>query len=381
MLDTQKDADLELTESADGGDSLDDLRRRWRQPSPGGEGTLRDQTLEMLRSNCVVKSSTQCVVKSSQPRSMQMDLRGISLVGHDLTDLNLSGYDLSGADLSRADLSRSNLSRVKMHRGNLRRAKLNGTEFSGADLRECVLNECIAERCGLGATNLQHASLISARMPYASLSRADLSNADCRAIDLTGARINEANLSGASFIRANMQKADLKASDVKGTSFELTDLSSSRLLTIKNFQKANWIGADIRDMDLRGAYMVRRHIADENYLYEFKTRSQYHKYLYYVWLITSDCGRSLLRWAFWVMGFTVLFGFLYQLVEVDYGDHPTSFSPFYYSVVTLTTLGYGDAVPGSVGAQILAVIQALLGYLGLGGLLSILSNKLARRAE
>ena len=352
--------------------SMDELRDRWLQPGPDGTATLLEHTLEILKTQCG---------KTSRNRPRNMDLRGISLVGQELTELNLSGYDLSGADLSRADLSRSNLTQALMQKVNLRRAKLNGAEFSGADLSDSILNECVAERCGLGATNLSSASLISARMPYASLSRADLSNADCRAIDLSGARINEAKLCGASFIRANMQRADLKLSDVNRTSFELTDLSGSRLLTIKNFQKANWIGTDIRDMDLRGAYMVRRHIADENYLYEFQRRSRYHKFLYYAWWITSDCGRSLLRWAVWVMGFTVFFGFLYQMTEVDYGEHQTWFSPYYYSVVTLTTLGYGDAVPGSLTAQILAVLQAILGYLGLGGLLSILSNKMARRAE
>jgi voltage-gated potassium channel Kch len=50
-------------------------------------------------------------------------------------------------------------------------------------------------------------------------------------------------------------------------------------------------------------------------------------------------------------------------------------------LVTLTTLGYGDVVPTSLAAQMLAVLEALLGYVGLGGLLSILANKMARRAD
>ena len=66
---------------------------------------------------------------------------------------------------------------------------------------------------------------------------------------------------------------------------------------------------------------------------------------------------------------------------VDYGEHRTGISSFYYSVVTLTTLGYGDAVPASVAAQVLAMIEVVLGYVMLGGLLSIFANKMARRAE
>jgi voltage-gated potassium channel Kch len=53
----------------------------------------------------------------------------------------------------------------------------------------------------------------------------------------------------------------------------------------------------------------------------------------------------------------------------------------YFSVVTLTTLGYGDIVPSSTAAQVLCMVEVFMGYVMLGGLLSIFSNKMARRAE
>jgi len=40
-------------------------------------------------------------------------------------------------------------------------------------------------------------------------------------------------------------------------------------------------------------------------------------------------------------------------------------TPLYFSMVTLTTLGYGDVTPES-GIRLIAAIQALLGYLNLG---------------
>jgi len=76
-----------------------------------------------------------------------------------------------------------------------------------------------------------------------------------------------------------------------------------------------------------------------------------------------------------------LFALIFSFVEVDYGDHPTSFSPLYYSFVTLTTLGYGDVVPSSPGAQVVSVVEVVVGYVALGGLLSIFATKMARRAE
>lgn len=134
-------------------------------------------------------------------------------------------------------------------------------------------------------------------------------------------------------------------------------------------------------VDLRGAYLVRRYIADENYLYEFQTSSRFHRFLYLLWWATSDCGRSLLRWGVFGGCATLIFAAIYTQVDIDFGAHQTPFSPIYFSFVTLTTLGYGDAVPASLAAQVVVTFQAVSGYVGLGGLLSILGNKMARRAE
>jgi len=141
------------------------------------------------------------------------------------------------------------------------------------------------------------------------------------------------------------------------------------------------VGADIRDMDLRGAYLVRRHISDENYLYEFQSQSRAHKIIYWIWWFTSDCGRSLMRWFIWLFIATLGYATVYTQLAIDYGRYETWFSPIYFSFVTLTTLGYGDAVPMSLAAQMVVSLQAITGYMGLGGLLSILGNKMARRAE
>ncbi len=135
------------------------------------------------------------------------------------------------------------------------------------------------------------------------------------------------------------------------------------------------------DVDVRGAYLVRRHIMDENYLDEFRRQNRMTASLYWLWWATSDCGRSLFRWTAWVGVLILIYGSLYMLVDIDFGKHETVFSPMYYSIVTITTLGYGDVVPASLPAQVLAVSEALMGYVGLGGLLSIFAQKMARRAD
>ncbi|MEA1966719.1 MAG: pentapeptide repeat-containing protein [Thermodesulfobacteriota bacterium] len=251
----------------------------------------------------------------------------------------------------------------------------------GSDLTHVILNECSAKRCGFGGVDLSHASIINADLSDATLSRSKLNYADLRASNLEKARLSETDLSWAVFTRANLSQTDLKQSNVNGTNFEVADMQGCRLLGIKNFKKARWIGVDIRDLDLRGAYLVRRYIADENYLYEFQASSRFHRAIYLLWWASSDCGRSLFRWFVWLFCATLAFAAIYTQVNIDYGEYTTLFSPIYFSFVTLTTLGYGDAVPASLAAQVFVTLQAITGYMGLGGLLSILGNKMARRAE
>ena len=55
-------------------------------------------------------------------------------------------------------------------------------------------------------------------------------------------------------------------------------------------------------------------------------------------------------------------------------------TPFYYSIVTYTTLGFGDITPKHWLGEIIVISEVIMGYVTLGLLLSILANKVARRS-
>jgi voltage-gated potassium channel len=50
----------------------------------------------------------------------------------------------------------------------------------------------------------------------------------------------------------------------------------------------------------------------------------------------------------------------------------------YYTLVTLTTLGYGDITPATQGGMIAAGVEALLGLVWFGMLTSIIVKKVFR---
>ena len=89
-----------------------------------------------------------------------------------------------------------------------------------------------------------------------------------------------------------------------------------------------------------------------------------------------------MRWGAWTAVIALLFAGVYQFVDLDLGGRPDNWmATIYFSFVTLTTLGYGDIVPTSAGARLVALAEVIIGYMMLGGLLGNFANKMARRAE
>lgn len=315
----------------------------------------------------------------------EIDLEG-DLVGAYLANANLAGVDLSGKDLTGANLAGADLSGCRMIGTCLRdavlvEATLDGAHLLGADLTGADLTHASAKHTVFGQADLTDAVLFDATLDDATFAHAVLTRADMRAAQLRRARLHEATLTHTDLSRAQMQEADLTSAEVGHAIFHDVDLSLSRIKTITGYLTADWIGIDILGADFAGAYMVRRTIMDQNYLYEFRHKSRLNAFIYQVWWITSDCGRSFARWAMWTALISVLFAAGYHYLEIDYGAYQTALSPLYYSVVTLTTLGYGDVVPASGSAQLVVMLEVVIGYVMLGGVLSIFATKMGRRAE
>ena len=308
-------------------------------------------------------------------------LRGQVVANQDLSGLDFSGMDLSRADLTGCDLSDACLVGANLTGAKLCGARLDSAEFLDACLQQADLAEATGKNVGFARADLRDVNAVGAVLTQCSWSEARMVRAIFGGADLRNGRFREADLALVEFVHADLRGCDLTRARLGGTNLKRADLRGATMSGVRDYQSANWIGAKVLDVDFHGAYLVRRHLMDVNYLHEFRQESRIHALIYWIWWITSDCGRSLVRWTAWVIVLMVGFALAYLLVDIDYGEHETPFSPLYYSIVTLTTLGYGDAVPASMPAQMLAVSEAILGYIGLGGLLSIFAQKMARRAD
>jgi hypothetical protein len=138
----------------------------------------------------------------------------------------------------------------------------------------------------------------------------------------------------------------------------------------------------IRVASCYGNAIFKRDAEDQDFLdtLEYQWKGTWRIGLFRAWGLI-DYGRSML--AAFVIAFliVVVFGALYFIPGIiSYGSHhKTWFSPFYFSIVTFTTLGFGDVTPNGVCGEMLVSLQVIFGYLTLGLLISILANKVARR--
>ena len=310
-----------------------------------------------------------------------LDLQRLNLIEANLSGINLAGSNLTGTDLSRANLERTVLLGAVLENAVLFQANLERTELSGADLRGANLQDVSAESAGLGHAQLDGACLLRAELTNATLTEASLVGANLQLARLDGARLRDADLSRADLSRSSLRHADLTGATVKRATLSDSDLRSARLSGVRGYSDASWVRSDFREADFSNAHLCRRFILDQNYLEEFRNQNRMSQLVYKVWWLTSDCGRSLTRWGLLTFAIALAFAAMYTRADLDYGDHDTPLSPLYFSIVTLTTLGYGDVVPASTGAQVLCLLEVILGYVMLGGLLSIFATKMARRAD
>ena len=256
-----------------------------------------------------------------------IDFHSFSLLRADLAGLDLSGADLSSCDLSGADLRGTrlvgaNLESTTLFGSDLTSAELLGARLDGANLTDATLNHA-----GFGKCSATGALFFNVSASAATFTGADLTDADFRSARLEGARMKDTILHQTSFDGAHMHSADLSGSPVDHASFRDADLTDTRLRSVTGYTTADWIGADLREVDFTGAWLLRRHALDENYLHEFRTQSPLHAWLYKLWWVTSDCGRSLFRWTAWTVVIALIYSFAYTQVDIEWGEYETSFSP------------------------------------------------------
>ena len=297
---------------------------------------------------------------------------------------------------------------IDLKDAQLMHANLENANLAEADLQKANLSFAHVKNANLAFSNLESAVLSFGNFKGTNFTAANLENAYLEDANLIGAKLSEANLKNAIMANSNLKNAHLADANVEGTILKAVNFRNANLSSIIYDQKIMWNLAKttrfnpkklwnqrddiLLDTTIRckgvnaatsyGSQQFKLFLQDQDFLEEFLEKKWGRK-IFFVWWLLADCGRSLGRWAGWSLLLALLFAFLFwHLGSSSFDTQHLEFSlltMFYYSVVTFTTLGFGDIIPKTTTAAMCVTVEVILGYVMLGGLITIFASKLSRR--
>lgn len=356
-----------------------------------------------------------------------LDLRGINFLGCifekvifedcDLRDSNFQCCSLEKVSIRKSKLKGANLQELKADQFILQHVKGEMLNIDASEINEFVISDSVLANASfkgieikelrifnsnLNETKFSHARIDSINLEQVSFVKASLDLAVLKSgygvtVDFSGAALNNSHIVDGSFLWGIFKGANLKYCNLQGTRLPYADvrdadlkwcnLENSMLEKIKftrRTKQKKYQG--VRISTAHGNDTFKRYAQDQSYVEELRDSGIKGWLVFWVWWASANCGRSFWPWAGWsllfALSFAALFFFILGPESFKFAGPPAdSFQTMiYYSVVTFTTLGFGDVTPVTKGAMWAVMAEVVLGYIMLGGLISILANKLARRS-
>lgn len=278
--------------------------------------------------------------------------------------------DLRGADLSASNLEHINLNGTLLNKTNLSEARLNNSQGEGAIFTQTILS---------------NAQINTSLFAKAQFTQAQMDKVQFKSAELDEASFLDANLQNSNLSMASMKGAFFSGTDLRGASLIFATFDDATLHNLRYSRFGRYLGIKI-DNNL-GTHKFRRFAMDQSYIEEFRVGPKHWRFwLFYMpWLTLCDCGRNFFLWFGWCVAAAFGFALKYEAIgkeafHLANGLEWNFDTLVYYSTVTITTLGFGDVTPITAQAKHWVMAEVIIGYIMLGGLISIFSTKLTRRS-
>ena len=319
--------------------------------------------------------------------------------GWDWSEASLRYWKLEGIVFSHNN-NKANFQNVNFHK-----AYLKNTMFGGANLEKAYFGGANLENAYLKGANLKGAYLRGAILKNSRLDSTCLENAEMLGADLQNAKLWNSNLTGAKLQNSNLRNAEFNEKTVL---FDVNLYQSKIDNSTLKFAYANLdkIVLQEKNNDYSKAKEVYRNL--KNY---FKQEGLYDVsgvYYYRERLMETECNRKEKKYSQWIFDILLKFitgygerplnillwwtgiisgcAFIYYFFNGIYNGiscNITSYSPnfleaLYFSIVTFTTLGFGDLAPKSGFFQLFASFEALLGAIFMALFIFVFVRKMIR---
>lgn len=285
-----------------------------------------------------------------------------------------------------------------------------------------IKNDLVAwleEGNSLDGVHLAHADLSDFKLPRsqdeilvnfknADLRHANLSHAHLFAVDFSGSNLMKANLSNANINRSKLYQSNLLGTRFVGTKMEDVQWGNQCRQEIEayrqqkkrmimqakqNFTEAEEIYRKLRiECEARGLYDEAGHFHYRERLMHQRLLPKYSLAWILSRLVQMVCGygESAVRVVTFSLGIIVLCALMYGFLPLATSqncqfDASQALSHnleafgncLYYSIVTFTTLGYGDIAPLGL-AKVVAAIEAFVGAFSIALFVVVFVRKMTR---
>lgn len=269
---------------------------------------------------------------------------------------------------------------------------------SGEDVKEKLEQRARAfESCEgyeLARADLEDAYILELDLSHANLERANLKDWHSWGVNLTGARLMKANLLNANLRESKLEGADLLGANLDGTNLDRADWGPGCIVKAHRVareleERGEDIGAQAKYQEAEDTYRIIRQRYEANGTTDVAGQFFYNEMVckrmqmptwsvarFWSKLVDVLCGYGedpvrVISFSFATIVVSALIFCLTGIAHADkvYAFHLTD-SPYedvvvflyamYYSIVTFTTLGYGDMVALGWGKGI-AAIEAYAG--------------------
>jgi uncharacterized protein YjbI with pentapeptide repeats len=318
-------------------------------------------------------------------------LHRVHLENANLRDAHLENVDLNRAHLENADLRGARLRNAILHETHLENAWL----INDAHLEYAKLNEAHLENAKLELAHLEYTNLGGAHLEGAYLQKVHLKGADLDGAHLEGANLLEAHLENAKLWGAYIRGADFSGAFLQGTNCDNAIVDGETLIgdcDVDRNTNFEGVGLGSARIDSATRQLLEYNIRKNNWSLWYNrlwSRNWFTKIISaplvpLKWILVrpfwfiSDYGLSTIRilitFALLALAYAVVYFCCPGCVYI-YGEE-VQFVSFlhatYFSVVTMTTLGFGDiaANPKSTLGLLLLMSQVILGYVLLGALVT-----------
>jgi hypothetical protein len=270
--------------------------------------------------------------------------------------IDAEGADLAGADLSGADLTAANMKNVNLTGAKICSANLASVDFENAHMIKCDLH----------SSRMWHSVIKNA-----NISESDLSEADLLKVAFSDVKFWHVKLTNARFLTRN-NFIGRKPIDEKGalSASEAYRTIKQYFMSIGRYDDASW--ASFKEKSLQCKYFFRG--GNPAFIAMF--------------IMGLLCGygekpNRIISSALFVVFF---YGMLYKMLDILQTpaallNRSLSFWDYlYFSIITFTTVGYGDFVPKMVPVyQIIVATESLAGVFMMGLFVFTLARKYTAR--